>query len=58
MGKSIMGQFWMWHYSVANAMASVLLSGVSQVALGMLDLGVYPDVRLARLRDKQVEQNQ
>ena len=53
-----MGQFWMWHYSVANTMASVMLAGVSQVALGMLDLGVYPDVRFAKLQDERDETNQ
>jgi hypothetical protein len=53
-----MDQFWMWHYPIANAMANIMLAGSSQIALGLLDLWTYPDVRLGRLQHTQDGQNQ
>ena len=53
-----MSQFWTWNHSVSNALASVMFAGASQIALGILDLWTYPNVRLARLKDMQAKQNQ
>jgi len=52
-----MDQFWTWHYSVANAMRNIMLIGSSEIALGLLDLWIYPDIRFARGQDKHSEKN-
>lgn len=46
-----MGQFWNWHYFMANAVIGIMLSETSRIALALLEWGIYPDIRLAKLLD-------